>query len=143
MTVLSAISWANQPRSCASVMKFIVTPLEIQALAGHEAGQRRRRGSILAGPVAVGALDLTPEPGIEQVQAHAHRADAGTFVTAGAAPGQVIGSHRMEEALLGSADGDADPAWLQLLGGAFDAVAVSYTHLRAHETRHDLVCRLL
>src|SRR5450759_5729510 len=23
------------------------------------------------------------------------------------------------------------------------AVAVSYTHLRAHETRHDLVCRLL
>src|SRR5450759_2119215 len=25
--------------------------------------------------------------------------------------------------------------------GAFDAV--SYTHLRAHETRHDLVCRLL
>ena len=25
----------------------------------------------------------------------------------------------------------------------FDEVAVSYTHLRAHETRHDLVCRLL
>ena len=24
-----------------------------------------------------------------------------------------------------------------------DAEAVSYTHLRAHETRHDLVCRLL
>src|SRR5450759_2067283 len=24
-----------------------------------------------------------------------------------------------------------------------DRVAVSYTHLRAHETRHDLVCRLL
>ena len=24
-----------------------------------------------------------------------------------------------------------------------DADAVSYTHLRAHETRHDLVCRLL
>src|SRR5450759_2134824 len=24
-----------------------------------------------------------------------------------------------------------------------DASAVSYTHLRAHETRHDLVCRLL
>ena len=23
------------------------------------------------------------------------------------------------------------------------ATAVSYTHLRAHETRHDLVCRLL
>ena len=27
------------------------------------------------------------------------------------------------------------------LGGG--AVTVSYTHLRAHETRHDLVCRLL
>src|SRR5450759_5895685 len=28
--------------------------------------------------------------------------------------------------------------------GAFRGVdAVSYTHLRAHETRHDLVCRLL
>src|SRR5665648_602088 len=26
---------------------------------------------------------------------------------------------------------------------AREATAVSYTHLRAHETRHDLVCRLL
>src|SRR5665648_1212589 len=26
---------------------------------------------------------------------------------------------------------------------ASDYIAVSYTHLRAHETRHDLVCRLL
>src|SRR5450756_2859720 len=25
----------------------------------------------------------------------------------------------------------------------FPTIAVSYTHLRAHETRHDLVCRLL
>src|SRR5665648_245216 len=25
----------------------------------------------------------------------------------------------------------------------FNVLAVSYTHLRAHETRHDLVCRLL
>src|SRR5450756_1785644 len=29
------------------------------------------------------------------------------------------------------------------LGGGGAAYAVSYTHLRAHETRHDLVCRLL
>src|SRR5450759_6012469 len=28
-------------------------------------------------------------------------------------------------------------------GDQDDDVAVSYTHLRAHETRHDLVCRLL
>src|SRR5450756_675575 len=27
--------------------------------------------------------------------------------------------------------------------GAVSTIAVSYTHLRAHETRHDLVCRLL
>src|SRR5450759_2018905 len=27
--------------------------------------------------------------------------------------------------------------------GKLDPDAVSYTHLRAHETRHDLVCRLL
>src|SRR5450756_1655165 len=26
---------------------------------------------------------------------------------------------------------------------AYPATTVSYTHLRAHETRHDLVCRLL
>src|SRR5450756_2755298 len=29
------------------------------------------------------------------------------------------------------------------LVGSSDAYPVSYTHLRAHETRHDLVCRLL
>src|SRR5450756_3089183 len=28
-------------------------------------------------------------------------------------------------------------------GHPADVVPVSYTHLRAHETRHDLVCRLL
>src|SRR5665648_774885 len=34
--------------------------------------------------------------------------------------------------------------WLLLLTyNSFDYKAVSYTHLRAHETRHDLVCRLL
>src|SRR5659263_33528 len=27
--------------------------------------------------------------------------------------------------------------------GKVDLIPVSYTHLRAHETRHDLVCRLL
>src|SRR5450756_1849757 len=32
---------------------------------------------------------------------------------------------------------------LRLGKGAADVVPVSYTHLRAHETRHDLVCRLL
>src|SRR5659263_178524 len=27
--------------------------------------------------------------------------------------------------------------------GSYRQISVSYTHLRAHETRHDLVCRLL
>ena len=31
----------------------------------------------------------------------------------------------------------------KLLSYSQDLRAVSYTHLRAHETRHDLVCRLL
>src|SRR5450759_2017809 len=29
------------------------------------------------------------------------------------------------------------------VGATVSYIAVSYTHLRAHETRHDLVCRLL
>src|SRR5665648_436293 len=32
---------------------------------------------------------------------------------------------------------------IALIDAARMVVAVSYTHLRAHETRHDLVCRLL
>src|SRR5450756_758709 len=39
-------------------------------------------------------------------------------------------------------DQDADCA-PPLLADWLPAPAVSYTHLRAHETRHDLVCRLL
>src|SRR5450756_2669869 len=40
-------------------------------------------------------------------------------------------------ALTSSADG------CLYAGMASGAISVSYTHLRAHETRHDLVCRLL
>src|SRR5450756_1391442 len=40
------------------------------------------------------------------------------------------------KSLTGGAGIDSAPASLS-------AAAVSYTHLRAHETRHDLVCRLL
>ena len=32
---------------------------------------------------------------------------------------------------------------MKLNNDGYNIVAVSYTHLRAHETRHDLVCRLL
>src|SRR5450756_1075431 len=33
--------------------------------------------------------------------------------------------------------------WQKMLMDWYEAGSVSYTHLRAHETRHDLVCRLL
>src|SRR5659263_658749 len=32
---------------------------------------------------------------------------------------------------------------LDMVNDPDEVIAVSYTHLRAHETRHDLVCRLL
>src|SRR5665648_1202949 len=43
--------------------------------------------------------------------------------------------------------GPPHPCWppeeSEAIGEALAALSVSYTHLRAHETRHDLVCRLL
>src|SRR5450759_4347861 len=33
--------------------------------------------------------------------------------------------------------------WSRRIDGEHRLISVSYTHLRAHETRHDLVCRLL
>src|SRR5450759_68538 len=44
------------------------------------------------------------------------------------------------KSLLEFGQGEALPEPLQAY--ALDPEAVSYTHLRAHETRHDLVCRL-
>src|SRR5450756_2387373 len=41
-------------------------------------------------------------------------------------------------------DAVIDQAWWdERIASAIARRAVSYTHLRAHETRHDLVCRLL
>src|SRR5659263_124549 len=47
-----------------------------------------------------------------------------------------LGQRGREDGVVGAGGGDRDP------GGALQ-LPVSYTHLRAHETRHDLVCRLL
>src|SRR5450756_1303127 len=44
---------------------------------------------------------------------------------------------------VGEVEGDRSYPDLHAIPGGVEAVAVSYTHLRAHETRHDLVCRLL
>src|SRR5450756_1718108 len=46
-------------------------------------------------------------------------------------------------AALRDADGYASGALQSVVVGMGGPTAVSYTHLRAHETRHDLVCRLL
>src|SRR5450759_2314535 len=41
-------------------------------------------------------------------------------------------------------DDEGWPHFLQLKElPVYNMIAVSYTHLRAHETRHDIVCRLL
>ena len=56
------------------------------------------------------------------------------------APGSVTGGEAMRAAML-IAERDVNAAGGVL--GCDIKVAVSYTHLRAHETREDLVCRLL
>src|SRR5665648_1164450 len=51
--------------------------------------------------------------------------------------------------LVGREANNIEDTWQYLYRGAYwrrgpvTMAAVSYTHLRAHETRHDLVCRLL
>src|SRR5665648_1224595 len=54
------------------------------------------------------------------------------------------GKGKINEALaiLEEAAKDKKEELNKLVGSGY-ANAVSYTHLRAHETRHDLVCRLL
>src|SRR5450756_3080987 len=62
----------------------------------------------------------------------------------------------VEDGDLEDGDADGEPAVPRIAGhehhvvaagaeplGVLDDDPVSYTHLRAHETRHDLVCRLL
>src|SRR5450756_3072542 len=60
----------------------------------------------------------------------------------GGAPAQRHGAVLpvLHVARVGAGDGDHR---LDAVGRAQRAGPVSYTHLRAHETRHDLVCRLL
>src|SRR5665648_1100190 len=53
------------------------------------------------------------------------------------APGPVIGVDTSAEVL------ERARRYAAELGAPVSFQAVSYTHLRAHETRHDLVCRLL
>ena len=53
---------------------------------------------------------------------------------------------KIEDVVYGSniaANGSEVDLEMDIYLPAGDTVTVSYTHLRAHETRHDLVCRLL
>src|SRR5450756_566194 len=72
----------------------------------------------------------------EIVAGNVSRATACTRATA--SPSAIPG-RRLNESVT---DGNW-PVWLTDSGPTVWRVAVSYTHLRAHETRHELVCRLL
>src|SRR5450759_5862826 len=50
---------------------------------------------------------------------------------------------RLDAPLLTVVGGSTGAGKSTLVNGLVGTTAVSYTHLRAHETRHDLVCRLL
>src|SRR5665648_1121166 len=62
-------------------------------------------------------------------------------------PGTAAGTARKRHFTVASATLSATSCFEQVNPGTimlgFRIIPVSYTHLRAHETRHDLVCRLL
>src|SRR5450756_2785048 len=64
------------------------------------------------------------------------------FETPGA---QCLGRQTFEWSYIPYAVEPCEPAPFRQVADTFFSppLAVSYTHLRAHETRHDLVCRLL
>src|SRR5450756_1022722 len=63
---------------------------------------------------------------------------------AGSAGYSLHGNRWRKDVLLLDRDTRLVGVWEWLIGEATRAtIPVSYTHLRAHETRHDLVCRLL
>src|SRR5450756_134617 len=64
--------------------------------------------------------------------------DAAIVVVAGTRPDVVLLDVHLPG---GNGNGGSDV--ITGSGGVTAESAVSYTHLRAHETRHDLVCRLL
>src|SRR5665648_435155 len=61
--------------------------------------------------------------------------------------GSAIAMERPMSITVPTMAGNMPPAVMRCLGGlvknSIERCPVSYTHLRAHETRHDLVCRLL
>src|SRR5664280_1452932 len=62
------------------------------------------------------------------------------FLSGRAKGKNIVGTHSVKE-LIGSLEGPRKVMLMIKAGSAVDAV--SYTHLRAHETVLDLVCRLL
>src|SRR5450756_2098756 len=57
------------------------------------------------------------------------------------AAADLVGAGRVEEVVVGGPEDEL--ADIVVVEEATPGFPVSYTHLRAHETRHDLVCRLL
>src|SRR5450756_3184939 len=89
--------------------------------------------------MATAALAAQPPPVMMNSDAATLLPGAGKFSTRMTMSCTAMPAHRIFGAFLpGTASVKAD---LALHPGADDVM--SYTHLRAHETRHDLVCRLL
>src|SRR5665648_1236589 len=63
----------------------------------------------------------------------------GSHSSRNAAPGKLIGYGDPDKTV----DDEILPQFFHQKGSLCAPRPVSYTHLRAHETRHDLVCRLL
>src|SRR5665648_570883 len=57
-------------------------------------------------------------------------------------PSRELVKQKLEEKLIDMIGNDELPDVITFAGNG-EPTSVSYTHLRAHETRHDLVCRLL
>src|SRR5450756_3206906 len=95
-----------------------------------------------------GLEQLVADPELKQAVRHEHIAGAATEVFAYADllvtdAHESIASHPSADPLLTIALGPRSQSMLRLVVAGVEAAPVSYTHLRAHETRHDLVCRLL
>src|SRR5450756_2603518 len=86
-----------------------------------------------ASDTVVGFSSRTSQPARRAVSASGRWVGSGVLSTTTSGVLSCLASSSSSEEYRGASDDAASRA----------SAAVSYTHLRAHETRHDLVCRLL
>src|SRR5450756_956317 len=124
MRVTKAVAGLHGTAIAAGViLAGILTPRLVERFG-------RQAVLVLAGPVvAAGTLMLITGPGIAWTMGGVFVVAASASIAVGAAQaGLVMRHHGRSSASVAEANGVGSTA---------------YTHLRAHETRHDLVCRLL